>query len=108
MLYLYQSNRLENLARVFTGLQKLMPPENPLAAEEIVVQSQGMRRFPNLHLAKRIGRGGQFEIQPARRPHLAADARMPARPARAEPVCARSDALAAAGFVSKPSVSDGL
>ena len=55
MLYLYQSNRLENLARVFTGLQKLMPPENPLAAEEIVVQSQGMRRFLNLHLAKELG-----------------------------------------------------
>ena len=55
MLYLYQSNRLENLARVFTGLQKLMPPENPLAAEEIVVQSQGMRHFLNLHLAKELG-----------------------------------------------------
>ena len=55
MPYLYQSNRLENLARVFTGLQKLMPPENPLAAEEIVVQSQGMRHFLNLHLAKELG-----------------------------------------------------
>ncbi|UOO83207.1 exodeoxyribonuclease V subunit gamma [Uruburuella testudinis] len=55
MLYLHQSDRLENLARVFAGLQQLMPLENPLAPEEIVVQSQGMRRYLNTYLARELG-----------------------------------------------------
>ncbi|WP_107928780.1 exodeoxyribonuclease V subunit gamma [Neisseria animaloris] len=55
MLYLYQSNRLENLAAVFTRLQQLAPLQNPLAAEQIVVQSQGMRRYLNTYLARELG-----------------------------------------------------
>ncbi len=83
-----------------------MPPENPLAAEEIVVQSQGMRRFLNLHLAKELGVAANLKLSlPAGLTWRLMRECLP--PARAEPVCARSDALAAAGFVSKPSVSDG-
>ncbi|MDO5640326.1 MAG: exodeoxyribonuclease V subunit gamma [Neisseria sp.] len=55
MLYLHQSDRLENLAYIFTELQRLMPLEDPFAAEEIVVQSQGMRRFLNTWLARELG-----------------------------------------------------
>ena len=55
MLYLYQSNRLEYLAEKMAGLHAGHPPANPLAAEEIVVQSQGMRRFINRFLAQRQG-----------------------------------------------------
>lgn len=55
MLYLYQSNRLEDLAALFTRVHRLQPPANPLAAEEIVVQSQGMRRYLNTYLARETG-----------------------------------------------------
>ena len=44
MFYLYQSNRLESLAALFAGIQRVRPLESALAAEQIVVQSQGMRR----------------------------------------------------------------
>ena len=46
MLYLYQSNRLETLADILTALHQSAPLQGSLAAEEIIVQSQGMRRFP--------------------------------------------------------------
>lgn len=55
MLYLYQSNRLEDLAALFARLHQLQPPANPFAAEEIIVQSQGMRRYLNSYLAKETG-----------------------------------------------------
>ncbi len=55
MLYLHQSNRLEHLAYIFTELQRLLPLADPFAAEEIVVQSQGMRRYLNTHLARELG-----------------------------------------------------
>ena len=55
MLYLYQSDRLENLAHIFTELQRLAPPADAMQPEEIVVQSQGMRRFLNTHLARELG-----------------------------------------------------
>lgn len=55
MLYLYQSNRLEDLAALFTQVHRLQPPENPFEPEEIVVQSQGMRRYLNNYLARETG-----------------------------------------------------
>ncbi len=55
MLYLYQSNRLEDLAALFNQVHRLQPPVDPLAEEEIVVQSQGMRRYLNAYLARETG-----------------------------------------------------
>ncbi|SUA44200.1 putative exodeoxyribonuclease V [Neisseria zoodegmatis] len=55
MLYLYQSNRLEDLAALFAQVHRLQPPENPFEPEEIVVQSQGMRRYLNTYLARETG-----------------------------------------------------
>ncbi|MFC3873923.1 exodeoxyribonuclease V subunit gamma [Neisseria musculi] len=55
MLYLYQSNRLEDLAALFDRVRRLQPPADPLAEEEIVVQSQGMRRYLNTYLARETG-----------------------------------------------------
>ena len=55
MLYLYQSNRLEDLAALLQAVRTAQPPQHPLAAEEIIVQSQGMRRFLNQYLAREGG-----------------------------------------------------
>lgn len=55
MLYLYQSNRLEDLAAMLQTVRQQQPLGHPLTAEEIVVQSQGMRRFLMKHLARETG-----------------------------------------------------
>ncbi|SSY70755.1 exodeoxyribonuclease V subunit gamma [Alysiella crassa] len=55
MLHLYQSNRLEDLADMLATLHQVAPLQSPLAPEQIVVQSQGMRRFINQFLAKKQG-----------------------------------------------------
>ena len=55
MFYLYQSNRLESLAALFAGIQRVRPLESALAAEQIVVQSQGMRRYLSVYLARELG-----------------------------------------------------
>ena len=55
MLHLYQSNRLEDLATLLQSIQTTCPLSHPLQTEEIIVQSQGMRRFLNQHLAKANG-----------------------------------------------------
>lgn len=55
MLHLYQSNKLEYLADLMAKIQQIQPLNNPMAAEEIVVQSQGMRRFISQYLAKNQG-----------------------------------------------------
>ncbi|WP_416191169.1 exodeoxyribonuclease V subunit gamma [Neisseria sp. CCUG12390] len=55
MFYLYQSNRLESLAALFSRIQQVQPLKQALAAEEIVVQSQGMRRYLSSYLAKELG-----------------------------------------------------
>ncbi len=53
-MYLYQSNRLENL---FAALCKLLadPLTDPLAAEIIVVQNPGMARWLSQHIALQTG-----------------------------------------------------
>ncbi|QEY24931.1 exodeoxyribonuclease V subunit gamma [Neisseria animalis] len=53
--YLYQSNRLETLAALFCKIQQVRPLSNALAAEEIIVQSQGMRRYLSSFLARETG-----------------------------------------------------
>ena len=55
MLYLHQSNRLEHLAAALATLLRAAPLSDALAAEQIVVQSQGMRRYVNLALAEQLG-----------------------------------------------------
>ncbi|WP_165009827.1 exodeoxyribonuclease V subunit gamma [Neisseria yangbaofengii] len=55
MFHLYQSNRLESLAALFSRIQQLHPLKHALRAEEIVVQSQGMRRYLSSYLAKETG-----------------------------------------------------
>ncbi len=55
MLHLYQSNRLEFLAETAVALMQTSPPQSPFAPEEIIVQSQGMRRYLNHYLAERSG-----------------------------------------------------
>ena len=55
MLHLYQSNRLEDIAQMLAHIQQIAPLESPFAAEEIVVQSQGMRRYISQYLAREMG-----------------------------------------------------
>jgi len=55
MLHLYQSNRLEDLAELLWKIQESSPLSDPLQEEEILVQSQGMRRFIEHSLAKSGG-----------------------------------------------------
>ena len=55
MLRLYQSNRLEDLAAMLQKVQQTKPLSEPLLPEEIIVQSQGMRRFIGNYLAEHGG-----------------------------------------------------
>lgn len=55
MFYLYQSNRLETLAALFAHIQKFKPLKSALQSEQIIVQSQGMRRYLNTCLARDLG-----------------------------------------------------
>ena len=55
MLNLYQSNRLEDLAAMMHKVQQSRPLPQALAAEEVMVQSQGMRRFIARYLAQQDG-----------------------------------------------------
>ncbi len=53
-LYLYTSNRLENLAAAFADLSEASPLP-PLEQETVVLQSGGMARWLNMQLAERLG-----------------------------------------------------
>ncbi|OWY39015.1 exodeoxyribonuclease V subunit gamma [Xenophilus sp. AP218F] len=55
MLFLYQSNRLEQLGELFCGMTQAMPLADPFAAETVIVQSRGMGRWITLDLARRAG-----------------------------------------------------
>ena len=55
MLYLYQSNRLEFLAETAVALMTHAPLADAFAPEQLVVQSQGMRRYLHHYLAERSG-----------------------------------------------------
>ncbi|EEG10387.1 exodeoxyribonuclease V subunit gamma [Pseudogulbenkiania ferrooxidans] len=55
MLHLYQSNRLEALGELFTGMSRAMPLSDPFQPETVLVQSRGMGRWLTLELAGRAG-----------------------------------------------------
>lgn len=55
MLYVYQSNHLTDLAALFSHVYQLSTPDSPWLPTEIVVQSQGMRRYLNHYLAQHQG-----------------------------------------------------
>ena len=55
MLHLYQSNRLEDIAAMLAAVQRQNPLDNFFAAEEIIIQSQGMRRYISQYLARETG-----------------------------------------------------
>jgi exodeoxyribonuclease V gamma subunit len=54
MLYLHQSNQLEQLARHFAALQQI-DPLAPLETEQVVVQNSGMGRWLSLEIARFTG-----------------------------------------------------
>ena len=53
-LYLHRSNRLESLADALARILQ-QPLGNVFAADMVVVQSLGMRRWLSLELARRMG-----------------------------------------------------
>lgn len=55
MLYVHQSNHLNDLAALFASIYRLTAPAEQWTATEIVVQSQGMRRYLNHYLAREQG-----------------------------------------------------
>lgn len=55
MLYLYQSNRLETLAQMMMHVQQTSPLSSPMLPEQVVIQSQGMRRYIEQFLARHQG-----------------------------------------------------
>lgn len=55
MLYLYQSNRLEDLAKLLFAVQVQNPLDSALEQENIVVLSKGMQRFLKREMAKQYG-----------------------------------------------------
>ena len=93
MFYLYQSNRLETLAALFAHIQKFKPLKSALQPEQIIVQSQGMRRYLNTCLARDLGVAANLAF---RRPDVEVDEKTESRYSGTQPVCPRSHALAAA------------
>lgn len=56
MLYLYQSNQLTYLAECLLRVYEInRSPNTPLVTENIIIQSQGMRRFLNHFLSEKLG-----------------------------------------------------
>ena len=55
MFYLFQSDRLESLAEMCARIHQASPLDSVLAQEEVVVQSQGMRRYLNVFFARKLG-----------------------------------------------------
>ncbi|WP_137008628.1 exodeoxyribonuclease V subunit gamma [Aquitalea aquatilis] len=55
MLFLYQSNRLEQLGQLYAAMLQAQPLSNPFAAETVIVQSRGMGRWMTLDLAQQCG-----------------------------------------------------
>lgn len=106
MFYLYQSNRLESLAALFARIQKVKPLKCALQPEQIVVQSQGMRRYLNTCLARDLGVAANLAFSlPAAISDVEVDEKTDSRYSGTQPVCTRSHALAAAGFVPQRRIS---
>ncbi|BEV73260.1 MULTISPECIES: exodeoxyribonuclease V subunit gamma [unclassified Paludibacterium] len=55
MLHLYQSNRLEHLGTLFTGMVQAVPLSDPFQPEVVMVQSRGMGRWLTLATASASG-----------------------------------------------------
>ncbi|TDR76678.1 exodeoxyribonuclease V subunit gamma [Paludibacterium purpuratum] len=55
MLHLYQSNRLEHLGALFTGMVRAVPLSDPFLPEVVMVQSRGMGRWLTLASARASG-----------------------------------------------------
>ncbi|RXZ44779.1 exodeoxyribonuclease V subunit gamma [Crenobacter cavernae] len=55
MLYLYQSNRLEQLGAFFARLTRAVPLSDPFEPETVIVQSRGMGRWLTQTLARENG-----------------------------------------------------
>lgn len=62
MLHLYQSNRLENLGMLFTGMVRAAPLSNPFQPEVVMVQSRGMGRWLTLSAARANGIAAHLEF----------------------------------------------
>lgn len=61
MLHLYQSNRLERLGALFTGMVQAVPLSDPFQAEVVMVQSRGMGRWISLSTARACGVAAHFD-----------------------------------------------
>lgn len=55
MLYLYQSNRLEQLCELFIRMVHAVPLSNPFQSELVMIQSRGIGRWISLNLAQKMG-----------------------------------------------------
>ena len=62
MLHLYQSNRLERLGDLFTGMIRAVPLSDPFHPEVVMVQSRGMGRWVTLATARATGIAAHFEF----------------------------------------------
>jgi exodeoxyribonuclease V gamma subunit len=62
MLHLYQSNRLERLGALFTGMIQAMPLSDPFQPEVVMVQSRGMGRWVSLTSARACGIAAHFDF----------------------------------------------
>jgi exodeoxyribonuclease V gamma subunit len=62
MLYLYQSNRLEQLGAMFTSVAQAVPLSDPFQAEVVMVQSRGMGRWLSLAAARTSGIAANFDF----------------------------------------------
>jgi len=62
MLHLYQSNRLERLGALFTGMVQAVPLSDPFQPEVVMVQSRGMGRWITLSTARACGIAAHFDF----------------------------------------------
>ena len=65
MFYLFQSDRLESLAEMCARIHQASPLDSVLAQEEVVVQSQGMRRYLNVFSRANSALAANLKFEPA-------------------------------------------
>ena len=62
MLFVYRSNRVEELARQLADLLRSDPSDDPMAPELVAVQGRGMERWLSHALATELGATANIEF----------------------------------------------
>ena len=62
MLFVYHSNRLEQLSQLFCDMTRRKPLSDPFTSETIIVQTEGIREWLRLELARKNGLAANLDF----------------------------------------------